>query len=261
MKDQKDGASERHSVPAIDRMMEILDQIEQRSDGLTITDLTAVLAMPRTTIYRILNTIQRHEIVRRDASGRYFLGSRLLRLASSMASGASDLDLPKLAQPVMDRLADKLGEGVKLSVLEERGVLVIAAAQGRREYALTVTTGQLIPIHVGAASKVLLAHLPKAVREAKLAQDHLEAFTKETLTDPEKLEAELELIARQGWAGDLGEHASSINAIAAPVLDSAGTVVAALSVPFLAGRDAARIEEIRLATLEAAKKLHTVLSQ
>jgi DNA-binding IclR family transcriptional regulator len=260
MKDKRGDATERHSVPVIDRMMDILDQIEQRSDGPTITDLTAVLEMPRTSIYRILNTLQRHEVVRRDREGRYFLGPRLLRLASNMATQASELDLPKLAQPIMDRLADRLGEGVKLSILDGRGVLVVAVAQGRREYALTVTTGQVIPVHVGAAAKVLLAHLPKALREAKLSQDRLEAFTGKTLTDIARLERELERIARQGWAGDLGEHSSSINAVAAPVIDPNGTVVAALSVPFLAGRDKARIEEIRAATIEAARQLGAKLS-
>lgn len=261
MTDQNVAANERHSVPVIDRMMEILEQIEQHSDGLSITDLTANLAMPRTSIYRVLNTLQRHEIVRRGTNGRYVLGPRLLRLASSLANSTSDLELQRLAQPIMDQLASKLGEGVKLSVLDEHGVTVVAVAQGRREYALTVSPGQSLPIPVGAASKVLLGNLPRSARLARLSNITLKAFTSATITDVESLKAELEKIADQGWASDLGEQASSIHAIAAPVMNSKGIAVAALSVPFLAGSEEDRVIRIKEAVIDAAHQISLALAQ
>ena len=239
-------------------MMEILAVLEGRPDGASITDLTAALAQPRTTIYRILNTLQHHEIVRRDDNGSYRLGPRLLQLAGQVTIGASRIDLASTAQPFLDSLAAELGEGCKLSVVDHQGLVVLAAAQGRREYALTVTPGQHMPIHVGASGKLLLAHLPEEERTRWLSKP-LASFTPKTITNAHRLERELARIARAGWSQDKGESAPSIHAIAAPIQDRTGKVVAAVSVPFLAGTAATRIEEIRLAALRAANAISAAL--
>ncbi|HET6469567.1 MAG TPA: IclR family transcriptional regulator [Geminicoccaceae bacterium] len=252
MRSESDGeALDRHRIPVIDRMMEVLGLLERRPNGTTIRELVDALHLPRTTVYRILNTLQVHGMVRRSAAGSYALGPRLLALAARVLGDAQDYDLAALALPHLERLAEQTGEGSKLSVLDGDGILVIAAAQGTRDYALTVVPGQRLPLHAGAASKVLLAHLPEA-ELAALLEKPLAGYTGRTLTDPRRLEAELARIRRQGWAQDKGEYAPSIQAFAAPVPDRAGRVVAALSVPWLAGADAARIEKIRASVIAAA---------
>jgi len=251
MTELADDAAAKHTIPVIDRMMDVLTAIEQRSAGLSIRDLASGLALPRTTVYRIVNTLQQHDVLRRDEAGNYHLGRRLLTLASHVASRASDLDLVAICQPHLDRLAGELGEGIKLSIFDGDGILVLAAAQGRREYALTVAPGQRVPIHAGAASKLLLAHLEKEALDYCLTRP-LAAYTSRTITDPRRLRSELARIRRLGWAQDKGENAPSIQAYAAPVKTRAGRLVAALSVPFLAGTEPSRMEEIRLAAIETA---------
>src|SRR5690554_964617 len=150
MTETAEDSASKHTIPVIDRMMEVLSAIEQRPAGLTIRELTTELGLPRTTVYRIVNTLQHHEMVRRDDAGIYHLGRRLLTFASHVASRASELDLVAICQPHLDRLASDLGEGVKLSVLDDDGILVLATAQGRSEYALAVAPGQRMPIHAGA---------------------------------------------------------------------------------------------------------------
>jgi DNA-binding IclR family transcriptional regulator len=251
-------ASARHTVPVIDRMMEVLGALEHRDSGLSIRALTEALRLPRTTIYRILNTLHRHGMVWRDEAGAYHLGRRLLTLAAHVAARVSDIDLAAICQPYLDRLAADLGEGVKLSVIDQQGVLVLAAAPGRREYALTVAPGQRLPLHAGAASKLLLAHLPRAELDEWLSRP-LAAYTARTITDPKRLRAELARIRRQGWGRDLGEHAPSIMAFAAPVFSDGGKLEAALSVPFLAGVEPRRMEEIRLAAIASAKAMSAAM--
>ena len=251
-------AALKHRIPVIDRMMDVLGQLERRDTGLTIRDLVSQLHLPRTTIYRILNTLQMHDMVHRDETGAYKLGHRLLGLASHVASGASEVDLVAIAQPFLDQLGHEIGEGVKLSVLDKDGVLVVAVAQGRRQYALTVSPGQRQDVHAGAGSKLLLAYLPEA--ELKLALERpLTAFTTRTMTDPRRLKTELAKIRRLGWSQDKGETAPSIQAFAAPIFDTRNEMVAALSVPFLAGTEPSRMEDIRLATIAAAKSLSAVI--
>ncbi len=247
-------AAVKHRIPVIDRMMEVLSQLERRESGLTIRDLVLQLHLPRTTIYRILNTLQIHDMVHRDDNGAYQLGRRLLGLAAHVATGASQVDVVALAQPVLDRLAGELGEGVKLNVLDKDGVLVLAVARGRREYALTVSPGQRQEAHAGAAGKLLLSHL-SPVDLAEWLTRPMVAFTGKTLTDPKRLKSELTRIRRLGWSQDKGETVPSIHAFAAPVFDTRGELVAALSVPFLAGTEPSRMEDIRLAAIASAKAI------
>ncbi len=251
-------AALKHRIPVIDRMMEVLGQLEHREVGATIRDLVSALELPRTTIYRILNTLQLHDMVRRDETGAYQLGSRLMALAAHVATGGSQIDVVAIAQPLLDRLSSELGEACKLSVMDGDATLVIATSPGRREYALSVAPGQRLPCHAGAAGKLLLAHLDEPARQAALARP-LIGYTAKTLTDPRRLLAELARIRRQGWSQDKGEGLPSVLAYAAPVFDTRNHMVAALSVPFLAGTEAGRMEGIRLAAIAAAQAISAAI--
>jgi DNA-binding IclR family transcriptional regulator len=251
-------AAMKHRIPVIDRMMEVLAQLERREGGATIRDLVTALKLPRTTIYRILNTLQLHDMVHRDEAGAYSLGSRLLTLASHVASGAGQVDLAAIAQPIMDRLSTEIGEACKLTVIDKDGTLVLAAASARREYALSVTPGQRLAAHAGAAGKLLLAFMQDAERKNWLSRP-MAAFTPRTLTDPKRLAAELTRIRRLGWSQDKGEGLASVLAYAAPIFDSRNQMIAALSIPFLAGADASRMEHIRLAAIAAAKQISAAI--
>lgn len=260
MTETAEGAANKHTIPVIDRMMEVLTELEHQQAGLSIRELTEALKLPRTTIYRILNTLQHHDIVRRDDTGSYHLGSRLLSMASHVSARVASFDLAALCQPFLEKLAAELGEGIKLSVIDSEGILVLAAAQGRREYALTVAPGQRMPIHAGAASKLLLAYLPAQEIDFWLSRP-LVSFTPRTVTDPRRLRRELARIKRLGWAQDKGENGPSIHAFAAPVLARDGKVVAALSVPFLAGTEASRMEEIRMAAIATANAISNAMPE
>jgi DNA-binding IclR family transcriptional regulator len=250
----------KHTIPVIDRMMEILGELERHAGGLNIGEMTQLLKLPRTTVYRIMNTLQIHEVVRRDDDGVYHLGRRLLALAAHTSTRYSDARLATICQPFMDKLAAELGEGVKLNIIDADGAMVLAAAQGRREYALTVAAGQRMPIHASAAGKLILAHQPADVVDYWLNQP-LPAYTSKTITDTAKLRAAMASIKRAGWAFDEGETAPSIQAVATPIFIKNGELAAAISVPFLVGATQARIEEIKAAAIRAAAAASEALSR
>lgn len=243
-----------HHVPVIDRMMEMLFLLEDRPGGATIRDLVEALGVPRTTVYRILTTLGHHDVVRRSDDGFYRLGPRLLRLASRSVGDSKGYDLTTIGAPFLRSLSAETGEGSKISIVDGEGLLVIAAASGAREYALTVAPGQRMPLHAGAAGKILLAHLPKDKVDRRLAGD-LPRHTSRTITDPKRLRSELVRIRRQGWAQDRGEYSPSIHAFAAPVLDRHAAIIAAVSVPFIAGAATDHMEKLRLAVIATAKAL------
>ncbi len=248
----------KHTIPIIDRMMEVLAELERFAAGRTIRELTESLSLPRTTVYRLLNSLQSHDVVRRDDSGAYHLGRRLLSLAAHTSTRFGDAAVATICQPYLDKLAAEIGEGVKLSVLDDEGVMVIAAAQGRREYALTVAAGQRMPVHASAAGKVLLAHLSPETLDYWLSRP-MPAYTGKTVIDAKRLKGEFATIRRRGWAEDKGETAPSILAYAAPVFGRDGRVAAALSVPFLAGTPAGQMEKVKAAAVSAARVMSAAI--
>lgn len=244
-------ALERNKIPAIDRAMSVFAELEQRPEGMRIRDLVDALGLPRTTIYRILNSLELHQMVRRDAAGIYTLGPRLLTLASRVVSENTHADLRALAQPHLHRLAQATGQSAKLSVVNGDNALVIATATGVPGISLSVAPGQRIPLHAGAAGKVLMAHMDAGELNKALVSG-LASYTSHTIADPAQLRAECAQIKARGWAEDLGEFTANIEAYAAAVTDHRGTTLAALSCPFLSGSDSGQREQIRNAVITTA---------
>jgi len=232
-------------------MMTMLAELEKSPAGLTLKGLAERTGVTRSTVYRILNSLEAHGMVRQVDGARFILGPRLLSLASSVISPPIGRVVAERAQPHLDRLAATLGESSKVSVYDRGFVLVVAAASGNNPYALRAAVGQHLPIHAGAGSKVLLANLPAEEVERILAGE-LKRFTALTLVDPDALRAEIALVRGRGWSRDGGEFAVSVNAFGAPIIDASGQVVAAISVPFLAGRDADYEERVRVVAVTTA---------
>ena len=245
-------ATAKHRIPVIDRMMEVLGRIHEGSGNTTIRDLATQLGVPRTTVYRILNTLQFHGMVVRGVDGAYRLGPRLLSLAAR-ATDEEAFDLAALATPHLRRLSSETGEASKLSVVEGDRILVVAAVPGSRAYALTANPGEYLPLAAGAAGKLLLAQRPASERASVVARLALEGGQTEAAA--RKFGRELSEIRRLGWAEDTGEYAPSVCAYAAPVVAASGQTVAAVSVPFLAGAPSARRDTIRAAVVETAKAI------
>jgi DNA-binding IclR family transcriptional regulator len=243
--------SDNHRVPAIDRMVEILGLLERHEDGLSIQEFVAASGVPRSSVYRILNSLESHAVVRRAAKGRYVLGTRLLGLAMRVRRGPGNEDLAALARPHLRRMSARTQEVSKLSVLNAGAALCIEAVPGSSAYSLAPLVGRHYPLHAGAASKVLFAALDQPSR-AEVLERGLLAFTSRTLTDAHKLEAELERVRRNGWAEDRGEFSISVRALAAPVRDDAGAVVAAVSIAYLAELHERQGEGFLQAVIETA---------
>lgn len=241
------GAS--HRIPAVERAVDVLEALAAGPAG--IRELTARLGIPRSTVYRVLNSLEGRGLAVRGADNRYSLGPQLLRLARAVPSG---FDLVALSRPVMEDLARVLRCLVKLSVLDDGAALVVAIADSPETYSVTTQVGRRLPLHAGAASKVLAAFLDEAAA-ARLLSSPLPAFTPATITEPPALAAALADVRREGFATDAGEFAAGIHAIAVPVFGPEAQCLAALSIPFLEGVSAAREQEIRRGLLRGAQAI------
>lgn len=242
--------NDNHRIPAIDRAIDLLDVLA-RTPGATITGISETLGIPRSTVYRIANSLEARAIAVRDADGGLHLGPQLLRLASAVTRG---VDIVSMARPVMERLAAEYFVTVKLSVLDDGAALVVAVIESPKSYSITTQVGSRFPMHAGAASKVLLANADPDLQETFLG-GQLRAVTDQTIVDAKAVRALLPAIRAAGFAEDHSEYVPGINAVAAPVFGPDGRCVGAMSVPYLSSLPAKDSMALRDGVMRAAASL------
>jgi IclR family transcriptional regulator, acetate operon repressor len=188
----------------------------------TLTELAEAAELSAVDAAPIVAALERHDLVAWDAERSGLRpGSAALRFARS---GVGREDLVELAQPSMRRLADESGETANLIVPRPAGTEAVAQVDGRHLLGATNWIGRELPLHCTAAGKVFLAF-----GAAELPEGALERLTPETIVDRARLERELEAVRDQGYATIVDELEPGLSAVAAPVRDRGGTVVAALT--------------------------------
>lgn len=140
------------------------------------------------------------------------------------------LDVSRQGRAVCARLASELGETINLAVLQGHWAVNVDQALGPSTVSSHNWIGHLTPLHCTAGGKVLLAHLPEPRRAELLTASGMERLTERTVTLAGALEAELAEVRSAGYAVAVEEYETGLNAVAAPVRDRSGSVVAALSV-------------------------------
>jgi DNA-binding IclR family transcriptional regulator len=213
-------------IRSVDRAVAILDLLA-REGWSAGAEVARELGVHRSTALRLLATLDRHGLVERDArTSKYRLGRRLVQLASSVRG---EVDLRHVARPVCEALARSLGETVTLDVLDGDEIVPIEQVSGSTSVVSVNWLGTRSPVHCTASGKVILAFAPDEVR-ARLLQRSLERRTARTISDRAGLEAQLAEVRESGFARTFEELEVGLNAIAAPVRNAAGEVIAAVDV-------------------------------
>jgi IclR family acetate operon transcriptional repressor len=239
-------------IRSVDRAVAILDLLA-REGWSAGAEVARELGVHRSTALRLLATLDRHGLVERDArTSKYRLGRRLVQLASSVRG---EVDLRQVARPVCETLARSLGETVTLDILDGDEIVPVEQASGSTSVVSVNWLGTRSPVHCTASGKVILAFAPDDVR-ARLLQRPLERRTARTIVDRPELEAQLAQIREAGFARTFEELEVGLNAIAAPVRDSGGEVIAAVDVSGPAHRiDPSARAALVVRTREAADDL------
>ncbi|WUH99143.1 IclR family transcriptional regulator [Spirillospora sp. NBC_00431] len=193
----------------------------------TLDELAAEVGVHKTTVLRLLRTMEAGRFVYRDADHRFHLGSRLFALAGAALEqrGIRDVAAPHLAH-----LNDTTGQTVHLGVYEGGNVIYLDKYDSRHSIRMYSRVGLSMPLHATAIAKVLLADLPEPRRRRAAEEIEYTPFTEHTITGPSQLLDELSRVAEQGYALDDAEHETFIRCVAAPVRDATARVIAAVSI-------------------------------
>jgi IclR family acetate operon transcriptional repressor len=216
-----------NAVRSVDRAAALLLALGECHGEAGVTELARSLGLHKSTASRLLATLEKRGLVEQDEeNGKYRLGLVVIRLAER---AERTLDLRSIAMPELDRLARATRETSGLGVLEGDQLLTVAQADGPNLVAMGDLTGRAGPLHAAAAGKVLLASLPE--REVmRLVRRGLQRFTDRTIVELEPLLEDLARVRRRGYATGFGELDVTLNAVAAPVHDARGSIVAAVEV-------------------------------
>lgn len=219
-------------VQSLERGLAVIRAFDKEHPQLTLSEVAAVTGVTRAAARRFLLTLVRLGYVR--AEGRYFsLSPRVLELGYAYLSS---LSLPEVAQPHLEALVAEVNESSSVSVLDGADVVYVARVPTSRIMTVAISVGTRFPAYATSMGRVLLANLPDDDLEAHLDKVHLDRLTNRTVTSPAALRAELARVRAQGWALVDQELEEGLRAVAAPIRDRAGRVVAALNVSAHASR-------------------------
>lgn len=198
------------------------------SRELGVTELARKLGMSKSSVHRVLNTLVHKGYIEKNGTpSRYRLTYRLFLVASA---AADRYGLKEVAGPVMEGLAIASGETANLGILEEDRVHNIHRVSGPQPLHLNIDAPGGVKAHATGLGKVLLAGLEPEKLAGRLGTTPLARLTPNTLASRRSLSEELERVRQRGYAVDNEECSLGIRAVAAPIRDSRGTVVAAVSI-------------------------------
>ncbi len=207
---------------AIERASALLIHIIEAAKSPHLGELSSAHELPKSTSSRILGALERQGLIQRDRAGAYLPGSVLTRFARQRNL---ELDLVTQMRPVLHILSEKSGETVNLAVAGNGYVEMIDQVDGRYLLGATNWIGVNVPYHCSALGKVLLAYGVVKVPPGRLIKRG-----PQTITTHSRLLDELESVRRQGFATIKDELEEGLVAVAAPVRESRGAVVGAISI-------------------------------
>ncbi|WP_397473196.1 IclR family transcriptional regulator [Pusillimonas sp.] len=242
----KMGAAEKYIVPGLERGLRILGEFNRNDSVLSAPELARRLDIPRSTVFRLLSTLESLGFVERDAGGRdYSLGLGVLRLGFECLASK---DLTELGRPILDRLRDKVGYSCNLVVRDGRSIVYVGRSAVPSPFANMVYVGTRLPAHSTLFGRVLLRDLSYSQLHDLYPEEQLHRATDKTPATVADLFKQIQADKERDYLFEPGYYEESIATLAVPVLGRAGAVISAIGVTL----PSAHIEKLDLDELSAA---------
>ncbi|MCP1576843.1 IclR family transcriptional regulator [Herbaspirillum rubrisubalbicans] len=251
-------SQDKYSVPGLERGLRLLCEFSRQDKTLSAPELARRLDIPRSTVFRLLATLERMGFVERADGGRdYRLGMSVLRLGFEYLAS---LELTEIGRPLLDRLRDEIGYSCNLVVRDGRSIVYVAKSVTQTAFTSHVNVGTRLPAHATVLGRVLLEDLSLPQLRALYPEQHLEVFSSNTPKTVVELFDMVQADKERGFVLQEGFFETSISTVAAPVRDHSGLVVAALGATIPSPHiDASQLDVIVARVRETAAELSRLL--
>ncbi|WP_249316742.1 IclR family transcriptional regulator [Bacillus sp. FJAT-50079] len=224
MPTKKQGGNQLSSVR---NALRILRSFSMDEPEKKVSDLSQSLGINKSTVSRTMATLANEGFVFKDPeTQKYRLGLSIVSLGGVVNS---TMDIYKESMPVLNKLVETSGETSHISILDNYEVIYLQKVECNHPVRFLTHVGKRNPTYCTSSGKILLAYSNDDVTET-IIQKGLQPFTKNTITDPQKLRQHLRQIRKNGYTFSIEEFTEGVNSVAAPVYNYKGQVVAALSV-------------------------------
>ena len=224
---------ERDIMGGLMKGLRVIEAFSADRPRLSITEAAEVAGLDRATTRRCLLTLSEMGYAAYD--GKFFtLTPRVLRLGTGCLAA---MPLPRIVQPVLDRLSQEIGESTSVSILDDSEIVYVARASQKRVMSIALMPGSRLPAYCTSMGRVLLAALPPAEAQKILEGVPRPARTALTVTDLDALMDILRQVREQGYALIDQEVELGLRSIAVPLTSIRGQTVAALNVGLSAGAE------------------------
>jgi DNA-binding IclR family transcriptional regulator len=220
--------SKETQIPTNLRLLLVVEEIAKAGTPLKPMQLSAALGLPKPTIHRLLQTAEAEGFLQRDLDGRsYGPGLRLRQIAVHTMS-SERLRTGRLA--ILKAVAEEIGETCNLATPDREGMTYLDRVETKWPLRIQLPIGTQVPFHCTASGKMYLSTLRDSTLEAVLNSRSLEGLTEQTIITSDALRAELAETRKRGYSQDDEEFMLGMTAVAVPVIDSTGRLMATLSV-------------------------------
>lgn len=213
-------------IPSVQKAMFILELFCSNKRGYTISEIAKIFGIPVSTSSSLLYTLVSCGYLTRDEAGTFMLTMKLLGHANKLLS---QMELNDIAHPELEKLTSITGLASALFIKEGDYVVCVAKVEGTTNIRTAAHVGKQMPMHATCTGKALLAYLPAEELTNLLNRTELAKFTENTITSLSSIRQEFERIRSHGYAIDDQEYGVGVRGISAPVFDSRGRAVAAIS--------------------------------
>lgn len=238
-------------IPMLDKACSVIKVISDNGGEAGISQISKTTDLSKSTIFRILYTLQENGIVEKNPSNeRYKLGIFFLKAGEQVKCS---INLGKVSEPVMEQLSKETGETINIGVPYENGALIIESVYGEASL-LVSNLDPLFPLYCSGIGKVLMCRFTQKELESYFSDIHLTSRTINTIVDLNSMKAELSKIKAQGYSIDNEENEYGLLCIAAPIYDASGRLIAGISASGPVSRmyKVKGVDEIRKAVVAAA---------
>lgn len=243
------------SIRAIERAFNVLDAFTDEYPVLTLSEISMKVDLPTTTVFRILQTLETRSIIDKNLDGRYQLGLIFLKYERILLK---TLDVRSQAREVMKHLSEQAQETVNLFVERDMKRVCIASLEyGTSRLTYKVSLGDVLPLHLGASGRVILANQTQDYWLNYYAK-YQEDIELRIAKNYQEFKEQLESVWVQGYAQTFGERERGLNSASAPIRNHKGIVVGALTVTGPDTRvSGEKIEAFKVLVIDGAAAIST----